>query len=186
MSATLNSLRTYASRNGEPATLRDVAREQGALLRAAFNSTTIADNRTKAASKAPATVQRVRTADDGPRLTFAEVDALAKQVPAGRYALPKRNPTADNDVTFFEVAELRNGAHVIRMLVGAPGAFQAHPMKLRMQWFAYTHLLEGLEDAAVLFGRKTRRCYKCNSPLTNRISRDAGIGPDCRKAVAGR
>src|SRR5262245_22718386 len=73
------------------------------------------------------------------RLTFAVVDAMAEKVPVGRYALPKVSPTADNDVTFFEVAEFRGGHRVV-MLVGAPGSFRTQTLKLDLQYHALRHL----------------------------------------------
>lgn len=125
------------------------------------------------------------TANAAPRridirsLTYAQVDALAKRVPAGRYALPKVNPTADNDVTFFEISE----RHYVRQLIGAPGNFSARPLTLALQYFALMHLLEDLKSAAVLFGRTTGTCSQCGSPLTNLKSREAGIGPVCARRV---
>lgn len=70
---------------------------------------------------------------------------------------------------------------MIRTLAGAPGQFQAWPMKLVMQFHAARHIAEDARAAAVLFGRTTSRCFDCNSPLTNQKSREAGIGPKCAK-----
>jgi hypothetical protein len=37
----------------------------------------------------------------------------------------------------------------------------------------------GIGNAAVLYGRKIGRCSQCNTRITNRISRELGIGPIC-------
>jgi hypothetical protein len=34
--------------------------------------------------------------------------------------------------------------------------------------------------AQVRYGQKIGRCYRCNRTLTDQVSRDLGIGPDCR------
>lgn len=124
-----------------------------------------------------------RTADQrqAPQISFATVDTLAVKVPTGRYALPKVNPTEDNDVTFFEVREFRGG-HRIQMLIGAPGQFRTQTLKLALQFYALTHLLEDLVAATALFGRKTETCGRCESPLTNKRSRERGLGDDCYRA----
>lgn len=121
-----------------------------------------------------------------PRLNFALVDGLAKQVPPGRYALPKLNDP-NNDVTFFEVAEGRRSTHRIWILSGAPGQFQQHTLSLSLQYFALTHLLEDLVSATALFGRKTATCGRCGSPLTRKSSREQGMGDHCKtERAAGR
>jgi hypothetical protein len=149
------------------------------LRRISATQAQLLDTARKVAMTTNAAPRRIDTRS----LTYAQVDALAKQVPAGRYALPKVNPTADNDVTFFEISEGRNGAHYVRQLLGAPGDFTSQPLALALQYFAVTHLLEDLKSAAVLFGRTTGTCSQCGSPLTNRKSREAGIGPVCARRV---
>jgi|HubBroStandDraft_5_1064220.scaffolds.fasta_scaffold00014_14 hypothetical protein len=40
---------------------------------------------------------------------------------------------------------------------------------------------EGHEEAGKLFGVSLGRCYACGTSLTDALSRELGIGPDCRK-----
>lgn len=116
-----------------------------------------------------------------PQITFAMVDELAATIPPGFYALPRKEAsTAGNTVTFFEVIATRKGS-MVRMLVGAPSAFQRQPLKLNLQYFALTHIAEDAKAAAILFGRETKTCGMCGSPLTNEASRKAGIGPRCAR-----
>lgn len=181
--------------------LREVSRRQGAALREAFNSTTVRATReaavvatniaptpTAVASKPgppvgpkPGQAWVPQEILDGSRAAYPILDAMALAVPAGRYALARREATAaGNDVTFFEVTEAkRTGKHYITQLLGAPGSFTERRLNIREQYFALKHLAAEGDAAAVLFGRKTRTCSDCGSPLTNAVSRTRGIGPKC-------
>jgi hypothetical protein len=41
----------------------------------------------------------------------------------------------------------------------------------------------GVEAAATLYGTELGQCYRCNRHLTDELSRQLGIGPECRKHV---
>jgi hypothetical protein len=135
-----------------------------------------------ATPKAPMTRTSVSTvaAPAGQRqFTYAEVDALAAKIPAGRYALPRAQASeAGNTVTFFEVQEYRGRRRIVQ-LVGSIGTFAQQTLKLHLQFFALTHIAADPKAAAVLFGHETNTCGRCGSPLTNDASRARGLGPKC-------
>jgi hypothetical protein len=161
-------------------------RRSGSALRAMTDRprTAVVANRAPAATTTGAPRPGQVRLPDG--FGYAMVDALVNQVPVGFYALPKRDERTGNDVTFFEVSAFRGG-HRIQMLSGAPGAYQQHPMKLPLQWFAARHLLEDLVAATALYGIKAQRCGRCHSPLTRTKSRAQGMGDHCmNERAAGR
>ena len=111
---------------------------------------------------------------------LAEYVSTVKQIPDGFYALPLKN---SDDVNFFEVRTEGNRNWVYR-LHGAPGDFRRDRMSYQLMLFAAQHILGsgGGRDAAILFGKKTNVCGRCNSPLTKQESRDLGLGPTCKRA----
>jgi len=142
------------------------------------------DLRTQHARNAEARENAARaTAPVGPRTQakglLAEFIATVKQIPDGFYALPLADGT---DVNFFEVRTEGNRNWVYR-LHGAPGDFRRERMSYQLMLFAAKHILasDHGRDAAILFGRQTGTCGRCNSPLTNAESRAVGLGPTCRK-----
>jgi hypothetical protein len=181
--------------------LREISRQQGQALRSAFGGRPESPRATavrervaahRASVTAPAKPAAPATPKpgqvwvpqeilDGGRAAYPILDAMALQVPAGRYALPRREVTAaGNDATFFEVTEAkRTGKHYIKQLLGAPGSFTERRLTVREQYFALKHLIAEGDAAAVLFGRLTKTCSDCGSPLTNAVSRGRGIGPKC-------
>lgn len=110
---------------------------------------------------------------------LAEYIDTVKQIPDGFYALPLKD---GSDVNFFEVRTEGNRNWVYR-LHGAPGDFRRERMSYQLMAFAAKHILGsgGGRDAAILFGKKTNVCGRCNSPLTKQVSRDLGLGPTCKK-----
>ena len=184
-----NSDRTTMDTMARP--LRDVAREQAAALRSVGSTGRRSAARAqmqarvdavRATQNAPAPVARPAVAAVGERPTFKQVDALAKSIPTGMYALPRKNPSGTgNTITFFKIHEFRGG-HRIVQLVGSVGAFAEQPLPLQLQFFALKHIEEDAKAAAVLFGKETNTCGRCGSPLTNDASRARGLGPKCARA----
>lgn len=180
------------TRTADVRPLRDVAAEQGAMLRAAVAT----GRRTpaqvemearvaavRAAQNAPAPIARPQVASVGERPTFKQIDALATTIPTGFYALPKREDAknAKQPTYHFKIHAYRGG-HRIVMVTGGVGAFVEIPMKATWQWVALQKIAADPKAAAVRFGQETGTCGRCNSPLTNAKSRAYGLGPDCRKA----
>jgi hypothetical protein len=117
------------------------------------------------------------------RADFDRVDAELLKVVPGRYALARREPsTGGNTITFLVVFESKRNStvkHMIRQLVGAPGAFAERTLPLEHQYFAALHIAEDPKAAMIRYGLETKECGRCGSPLTNDKSRAAGIGPKC-------
>lgn len=206
MSATLDSMRkrytepefrgTYRNNDRTPVAqgrpLREVAAEQAERLRTATGrpaANTAVRERVEAQVAALRADRRwagpTRTAPRPvavvERPSYKVADELATQVPAGLYALPRKEASsAGNTVTFFKVHPFRGGHRIVQLL-GSIGAFTERPLPVQHQVFALTHILEDAKAAAVLFGRETATCGMCGSPLTNDASRKAGIGPKCAR-----
>jgi len=99
------------------------------------------------------------------------------QIPPGRYAI--QDGDDDNDISFYRVKELRNKSRIILRIVG-PNEYMLKsnaPIKAIVR--------AGIGNAASLYGLKVGRCSQCNTRITNRLSRELGIGPVCGGRVYG-
>jgi hypothetical protein len=87
--------------------------------------------------------------------------------------------------SFYSVTAGRNpGVMFVDLLVGGgPNGTFARQSVPRKNQAAVLGEIEkaGVEAAAKRFGQETGKCYVCNRGLTNKESRDAGIGPECSK-----
>lgn len=108
--------------------------------------------------------------------SFAQLNAMADSIPAGKYALPAK--VQSEEVYFFEIRKVGQG-HRIFKLVGAPGNFKSHTMNIKWQERALTLISLDVTLAMTFFGKTTRTCGACESPLTHARSRACGLGPKC-------
>lgn len=181
--------------------LREIAQEQAARLRAVHAPVPA---RTATERRAAAVTERVqaavarhgapvrRPADTAVTATpsvaelYREADRLAAQLPAGRYALPRRERTASgNTITFFQVVEFKSGPRkgtrrIFQLIANGVGLGQ-QALPPQHQIFAIRHILEDQKAAMALYGQKIGKCGRCNRDLTNSESLAKGIGPECEK-----
>jgi hypothetical protein len=106
-------------------------------------------------------------------------------LPEGRYALPEQ---AGAQITFWRVdrpAEGRWAGYVfVKACYGSPGSLRYERVDTRSGIEVAARIAEyGAERASKLFGTELGTCGVCGSPLTNRESRELGIGPVCRAKV---
>jgi hypothetical protein len=100
-------------------------------------------------------------------------------VPAGHYAIPS---TGGNDLAFYRVDRPTEGDYAgrtfIKLVVGG------HPDRnvKRDHVAGILARIAADDDAAARYGREVGHCYVCNRSLTDALSRQLGIGPECRKA----
>jgi hypothetical protein len=104
---------------------------------------------------------------------IADIREAGQSVPEGHYALETR--TGPNDVTFYHVTKGRNGSTFVKQLLSD----EEHKLSWERQLEALVRIGANVELAMVLFGRKTTRCGHCHRRLTNKESRERGIGPVC-------
>lgn len=186
---TLDTLRTWNDRHaaGTGAHVTEVARDNGALLRAAMRDNTSPAPAGQSAVQPRTTIRRpIQATECKPGqmlipgdLSYAMVDTLIAQLNPCRYALRKTNGA---DISFFEVSEWK-GRKYLRLLSGAPGDYQRHKMSLSMQYMAAKHLLDDVAGAVKLYADTHSVCAKCHSPLTDAESRARGLGPVCAGKV---
>jgi len=111
----------------------------------------------------------------------AKNNPTIKDVPVGRYAVPKEGGD-ENDIDFFRVKDVRGGfekqgGYRILLRIAGPNEYV-----LRMtEWPALIKRIVrfGVGNAAAMYGNKVGKCSKCHTRITNRISRRLGIGPVC-------
>lgn len=101
-------------------------------------------------------------------------------VPAAHYAIPS---TGDNDLVFYRVDRPTEGDYAgrvfVKMIIGGRPA----------QSVRYANIAgildriaeHGVEASAALYGQEIGRCCRCNRHLTDQVSRERGIGPECIK-----
>lgn len=111
------------------------------------------------------------------KFNLAAFITTVKQIPDGFYALTGKDGVT---IFFFEVREEGNRNWVYR-LHGAPGDFRRERMSYQWMAAAATRIAADARGAAVLFGKETNICGRCNSPLTRADSRARGLGPTCAK-----
>lgn len=115
-------------------------------------------------------------------MVTAEVTAeIAAEVvvPDGRYAVYNDDQSV-NDIAFYKVENVTEGRWAgwtfVKQIVGGD------EQKLsQRQGKAITAKIAafGLCQASELYGKSTQRCGVCNTNLTNKDSRERGIGPVC-------
>ena len=92
-------------------------------------------------------------------------------VPNGHYAVE-----INDAILIVKVVEFRNGTvHVF----DADDSSVEHPTKQVLEAIVEA----GIGDSAKLYGQLRGRCYRCDSPLENRLSVELAMGPVCAKYV---
>jgi hypothetical protein len=106
------------------------------------------------------------------------VSEALPDVPAGHYAVPS---TGNNDLAFYRVDRPTEGRWAgsvfVKIVVG--GRPDTGVPRRFVPGILARIVEAGIDEAARLYGQKIGRCYKCNRRLTDKVSRAAGIGPDC-------
>jgi hypothetical protein len=99
-------------------------------------------------------------------------------IPPGRYAVQTGD---ENDIMFYRVIEATNKEtgnkyHIIKVL-GGPQEYLI--TGARALSAAKMIVRAGIGNSAALYGHKIGRCSICHTRITNRVSRELGIGPVC-------
>jgi hypothetical protein len=106
--------------------------------------------------------------------TLRSREELFAAVDPGRYALQNEE---DDDVRFYFVAGVEPRYRRLYELIGAPGDFRRQriyrPNKI------LGRIAEDPTGAFALYGLKVGQCGKCGSPLTQKHTRERGIGDIC-------
>jgi hypothetical protein len=104
-------------------------------------------------------------------------------VPSGRYAI-RYDEDDENAVVFYRVGRSRDNPNAVRVYI------VAGPNEHRQPHFKAKYILKaiyraGIAQSAMLYGQKLRHCGKCGIQLTNRTSRERGLGPICSERMLG-
>lgn len=122
------------------------------------------------------TVRNYRAANwNAAKELAAQQEQARPEVPAGRYAVD----TNEGHTGFYRVGVAKSGR--ITLFVYASDA--QHEVKPWSTVVAILRKIEaaGLAAAQLRFGQEFEHCYRCGRGLTDEVSRQAGMGPDCRK-----
>jgi len=103
-------------------------------------------------------------------------------MPEGRYALH-----VNGEVWFFEVNKPTQGRWkgytFIKRLIGSPGAYRKLPMQAGERNKYLAKIDADPKAAAILFGKESKTCFRCHSPLTDPDSLARSMGPVCAGKV---
>jgi hypothetical protein len=120
---------------------------------------------------------------------YAAAQAALTDVPVSFYAIPAGYVAAQqidlngNDYLFVRVRNMSRGGKRMSRVVGSPEA----PRYMHMSPAVVEHVAKLTRDRAVEFAglwhEVSGRCGKCNALLTDRVSREKGFGPDCRRQL---
>lgn len=95
------------------------------------------------------------------------------EVPAGRYAVDAEN----GELRFYHVWRPKGNPSVYRLYVlHGP---DSSPVHFKAQMPIMAKIAADVRGAAIRYGREIKACSNCGRRLTNRISRELGIGPVC-------
>lgn len=101
-----------------------------------------------------------------------------KSIPAGRYCLD-----FDDGLKFFQLDRPDRGQWAGKMflsvLVGAPGDYRKIKIAAGPRIKVLEMIAKDPREASIRYGKESRECGVCHSPLTNQASLDRGIGPVC-------
>lgn len=110
-------------------------------------------------------------------LTWAEI---IWKLPAGRYAV--NNP--EGELRFYQCWQSKKDEMVKRIYV-MHGPYESKlPMPVQVS-IAQAILAVGPRECAIRYGMEIGECSNCGRRLTNRISRELGIGPVCGGRMFG-
>lgn len=114
------------------------------------------------------------------KIDVARVMDRYTEIPVGHYAT--LSLTGHNDFDFWRVDRPEQGTYagrtfVKRIVGGKPDLNVSRTTKFA----ALDAILdEGIENTARRYGHELGRCSRCNRRLTDQLSREYGMGPECR------
>lgn len=101
-------------------------------------------------------------------------------MPEGRYALQDN----EGEWSFFQVDKPTEGRWAgytfIKQLIGAPGKYRKEPVAISVRSAIMNRIERDHKQAMLDYGKQSRVCGRCASPLTDTTSRALGMGPICR------
>jgi hypothetical protein len=113
-------------------------------------------------------------------------EALAK-APKSKYAIPVEeidiiveDTPMHGDLLFIEIREYM-GRLFMRRLTGAPGGFSRWHVNPEDAATIAEHLAKDPYRYAKIFGERYSCCGSCGAELTDPVSRELQLGPECRK-----
>jgi hypothetical protein len=99
-------------------------------------------------------------------------EELFDRLDNGRYALRNED---DDDIRFYHISGTRH--RILWELIGAPGEFRQQRIYRPEKILA--RIAEDPVAAFALFGLNVGTCGRCGSPLTQKHTRERGIGDTC-------
>lgn len=105
---------------------------------------------------------------------------LAPVVPAGHYAIE-----FEGMLKFFKVSAPKTGRWAGRIFVDVQASDTFYPVKnLARRNEVLSIIAQDPKAAAVRYGRHLGKCAMCHRTLTDEVSIENGIGPECIKKFA--
>lgn len=104
----------------------------------------------------------------------ASADESFQDIPNGYYAISGEGA---DDIHFFRISRFRDGG----IKVQEQASDTLYPVRRGGRRTAVLTAIQtvGWHRSQVMYGQAIGRCGRCNRTLTDAVSRDRGIGPDC-------
>lgn len=110
------------------------------------------------------------------RLTFADI-------PAGFYATESKTSDVEGQCDFWKVTvSEKTGFRFVKRVLGGGTAQQPKLVEIpkQQQINALRAIIEaGIDASTALYAKKEQRCVKCGRQLTDEVSQEQMMGPDC-------
>jgi hypothetical protein len=100
-------------------------------------------------------------------------------MPDGRYCLDSKGALGFFEVTHGKAGSRWDGYTFVKRLIGSPGDYSKLPMNKSLVDETLRRIEKDPKAAAIRFGKETKHCFRCASPLTHKRSRAAGYGEKC-------
>lgn len=119
---------------------------------------------------------------------YLELKQEIEAMPTAKYAIPAGEVMMDllekpiaNDMVFVEIRKYQ-GKTYIKQLHGAPGSFMRSMMPMADALVFARIIQRDPYNYTKLFADHYQCCGRCGAELTDEVSRQLRLGPDCRKA----
>ena len=162
-------------------------RELDAVTVSSFRSMLITMTKKQASSTIDLLLRTPKRVEKVPGATKSLLQEALSKAPKSKYAVPVseldislEDTPLTGDLLFIEVKEYMNNLYM-RRLTGSVGGFTRHKVPSQDSIVIMNIIAKDPYKYAKIFGQHYSCCGSCGAELTDPVSRDLQLGPECRK-----
>ena len=162
-------------------------RELDAVTVSSFRSMLITMTKKQASSTIDLLLRTPKRVEKVPGATKSLLQEALSKAPKSKYAVPVseldislEDTPLTGDLLFIEVKEYMNNLYM-RRLTGSVGGFTRHKVPSQDSIVIMDIIAKDPYKYAKIFGQHYSCCGSCGAELTDPVSRDLQLGPECRK-----